>query len=822
MKPDSPISSLTGLSSLLEIALDAVVVMDAQGCIVEFNPAAETLFGYTHEEVLGRSLAETIVPAELRAAHVAGLKRYLTTGEGPVLGKRIEITALRRDGTTVDVELAINQLPGETIYFMAYLRDITERKRSALALQASENRLSTLITNLYAGVLLEDENRKIVLANQKFCELFNVPVAPELLIGQDCSQSAEQSKGFFAYPESFVTRVGEILALQEPVREEELPLADGRVLERDYLPIFFEDNYRGHLWVYRDITERKQTQKALQKEKELMAALSLASQQFLNNADLEGTFGGLLKSLLSLTKSDYGFLGEVLYTLEGKPYVKTHALTNISWNDETRKLWDTYAPNFEFKNLETLFGEVLTTEKPVLANDPASDPRSGGLPPGHPPLNHFLGLPIFRGSELVGIAGIANRPGGYDEATIAYLQPFLSACANIISAYRDDAARAEAVRMLSEANHFVSRINDTAPMLIYLYDLNQRRDLYANRSIAEMLNYSPETRASFVGRELASLMHPEDRRTLQREFRRLRSSDTDETLEFECRLQEASGAWRWYHSRYTIFQRNERGRPDQILGAAVDVTERKEAEEAMQSLTRELQRSNKALQEFASIASHDLKEPLRKIQAFGGRLKSKEALNLSPDGQEYLLRMLSAAERMQVLIDDLLAYSRVTSKAQPFVLANLNNIAYEVVSDLEARVLQSGGRVHLEPLPELEADSLQMRQLLQNLIGNALKFARPGVAPEVRVWAESAGRPGFTRILVRDNGIGFAAEYTERIFEVFERLHGHGTYEGTGMGLAISRRIVERHGGTIVATSTPGEGALFTIELPLFQKGASA
>ncbi|MBB6048729.1 PAS domain-containing sensor histidine kinase [Armatimonas rosea] len=822
MKPDSPLSSLTGLQTLLEIALDAVVVMDTQGKVVEFNPAAETLFGYTRAEILGQPLAETLVPHDLRDAHKAGLKRYLATGEAHVLGKRIEISALKRDGSLIDIELAIDRLPGETLYFMAYIRDITERKRSARALETSENRLATLVANLYAGVLLEDENRKVALTNQKFCDLFQVPVAPEQLIGQDCSQSGEQSKELFATPEQFVTRVGEILAAQEPVREEELRLADGRILERDYLPIFYEANYRGHLWVYRDITERKQTEKALQKEKELMAALSMASQQFLDNADLEGTFGGLLKSLLSLTKSDYGFLGEVLYTLDGKPYVKTHAITSVAWNDATQALSDTYTGSFEFRNLEAIFGEVLTTEKPVIANDPTNDPRCGSLPPNHPPLEHFLGLPVFRGTELVGIAGIANRPGGYDEATIAYLQPFLSACANIISAYRDDAARAEAVRMLSEANHFVSRINDTAPMLIYLYDLNQRRDLYANRSIAEMLNYSPETRASFVGRELASLMHPEDRRMLQREFRRLRSSTLDETLEFECRLQAASGAWRWYHSRYTVFQRNHHGRPDQILGAAVDVTERKEAEEALQSLTSELQRSNKALQEFASIASHDLKEPLRKIQAFGGRLKSKEAQNLSTDGQDYLARMLSAAERMQVLIDDLLAYSRVTSKAQPFVAVNLNNIAYDVVSDLEARVLQSGGRVRLEPLPELEADPLQMRQLLQNLIGNALKFARPGVAPEVVVWAESAGKPGFTKIFVSDNGIGFAPEYTERIFEVFERLHGHGTYEGTGMGLAISRRIVERHGGTIQATSTPGEGALFTIEIPLFQKGAGA
>lgn len=785
------------LSSFLEVALDAVVVMDGQGKLVEFNPAAEALFGYTRSEVLGRSLAETIVPETLREAHQAGLAHYLATGEAPVLGKRIEVPALRADGTQIEVELAITRLPGEAIFFVASLRDITGRKKSAQALLTSEGRLATLVANLYDGVLLEDAQRRIVLTNQTFCELFGIPVGPELLVGQDCSQSAEQSKTLFAEPERFVERVAQILAQQVPTRGEVLPMADGRVLERDYLPIFLAEEYQGHLWLYRDITERQRTQRALQREKELMAALSGASQQFLNSVDLPKTLGGLLQSLLSLTHSEYGALGEILCDAQGQTTVKLYTDTAESKQTE----------------LTVLFEQVIATREPVLVS---RDPKKNNEAP-----EHSLALPIFRGGELVGVAGIARQTSPYDQETIEYLTPFLATCANIISAYHDETARIEAVRLLSEANHFVSRINDTAPMLIYLYDLNLRRDLYANRSIAEMLHYSREARVAFAGRELASLMHPYDRRTLVREFRRLRTCKSDEALEFECRLQEADGTWRWYHSRYTVFQRDANGLPEQILGAAVDVTERKRAEEALQSLTNELQRSNKALQDFASIASHDLKEPLRKIQAFGGRLKTKEAANLSSDGQDYLARMLSAAERMQVLIEDLLAYSRVTSKAQPFVTVNLNNIAYEVLSDLEVRVLQSGGRVQLEPLPELQADALQMRQLFQNLIGNALKFARPETPPEVLVWAESPGRPGFTRLLFQDNGIGFAPEYAERIFDVFERLHGHGTYEGTGMGLAISRRIVERHGGTIHAVGTPGEGALFIVELPLYQKGGN-
>ncbi len=235
-----------------------------------------------------------------------------------------------------------------------------------------------------------------------------------------------------------------------------------------------------------------------------------------------------------------------------------------------------------------------------------------------------------------------------------------------------------------------------------------------------------------------------------------------------------------------------------------------------------LRRSNGELEQFASVASHDLQEPLRKIQAFGDRLRAKFADALGEQGCDYLERMQSSAARMRTLINDLLTFSRVTTKAQPFAPVDLAVVAREVVSDLEGRIQQTGGRVELGELPTVAADPLQMRQLLQNLIGNALKFHKPGEPPLVEVHGrtledtDANGAPGSLReITVRDNGIGFDEVYLDRIFEVFQRLHGRMDYEGTGMGLAISRRIVERHGGALTARSTPGQGAAFVVTLPL-------
>jgi PAS domain S-box-containing protein len=250
---------------------------------------------------------------------------------------------------------------------------------------------------------------------------------------------------------------------------------------------------------------------------------------------------------------------------------------------------------------------------------------------------------------------------------------------------------------------------------------------------------------------------------------------------------------------------------------ARDIRARKRAEEELRSALTRLEQSNRELEDFAYVASHDLQEPLRKIQAFGDLLRSRHAEALPEQARDYIERMQSAARRMQVLINDLLSFSRVTTKAQPFVRVDLGAVAREVAKDLEIRTHDSGGTLHVGPMPVIDADPLQMRQLLQNLAGNALKFHKPDVPPRVDVHGEIEN--GRCRITVTDNGIGFDDKYAERIFTMFERLHSREKYEGTGIGLAICRKIAERHGGEIRAQGVPGEGATFVVTLPARQNG---
>ncbi|TMQ51370.1 MAG: PAS domain S-box protein [Candidatus Eisenbacteria bacterium] len=295
---------------------------------------------------------------------------------------------------------------------------------------------------------------------------------------------------------------------------------------------------------------------------------------------------------------------------------------------------------------------------------------------------------------------------------------------------------------------------------------------------------------------------------------------------FDCRIVRPDGEVRWVHSRGRV-QTDDSGQAVRMLGTAQEITERRQAEDALRALSGRLQRSNLALRDFASVAAHELQEPLRKMQYFTER-NFGDCRGCPSEGSDALDRIRSAGRRMQNLIQDLLEIARLSRKPETVSLVNLGDVAREVVGDLESRIEGLDARVEIGPLPEIEADPTQMMQLLQNLLGNALKFHRSGVRPTIRVSSEylsseteaaprARARGPYCRIVVEDNGIGFEPAHAERIFGVFERLHGRGAYEGTGIGLSICRKVADLHGGRIRAEGCPGQGARFIVVLPTRQ-----
>lgn len=340
---------------------------------------------------------------------------------------------------------------------------------------------------------------------------------------------------------------------------------------------------------------------------------------------------------------------------------------------------------------------------------------------------------------------------------------------------------------------------------------------YVNKKFCAISKYSENELIGRTHSLINSQYHPKDF------FADMwRTISSGKVWEGEIRNRAKDGTHYWVHTSIVPFM-GDNGKPAKYVSVRYEITERKLAEEKLHIYAKKLEVSNRELQDFASVAAHDLQEPLRKIQTFSDRLKTKAKDTLPDEAVDYVNRIQSSAHRMHLLINDLLSYSRVTTKAQPFTAISLNSVISQVVSELEIRLEQSQGNVVWHELPMIEADPMQLHQLFLNLIGNALKFRRADVRPEVKIEAKiidpsPLGRAGKAcEITVEDNGIGFDEKYLDRIFTIFQRLHGRHEFEGTGIGLAICRKIVDRHGGTITAKSREGSGSKFIVTLPIKQ-----
>lgn len=470
--------------------------------------------------------------------------------------------------------------------------------------------------------------------------------------------------------------------------------------------------------------------------------------------------------------------------------------------------------------------------------------------------------PLVARGKVIGTMSLMTAESGrrYSESDIPYVEELAQSCALAIDnarLYADatrevrERQRAEAAlrdseeryRMLSEAttDYIFSyrRADDGRFELEWISDAFERITGWSKEDIMDRSAWGPA-------------IHPDDVELVTSFSNRLRQGERA-VQEHRMLRKDGSIAWLRIYGRPMFDE--ETGEVTGILGAGQDISARKSAEQALHELAESLERriedrtrdlatanerllneveersraedrlaranhalrtSNRELQDFAYVASHDLQEPLRKIQSFADLLRSDYGPRLDDQGKFYIQRMQSAASRMSDLIKGLLGYSRVRTQGLPFQTVDLREVVRDVLSDLEITISENRAAVSTQGLPTIEADPIQMRQLFQNLIGNALKFRDPSRPPIVRIKATEDESQCV--IEVSDNGIGFGPQYAERIFGPFQRLHGRAAYPGTGMGLAICRRIVERHGGTITATGALSEGATFTITLPLKQE----
>lgn len=472
----------------------------------------------------------------------------------------------RVEEKTAELSKSVERLKKEI-----YIRGMAEEE-----LRRSRERFRSLVETTNDWVWEVDENAVYTYSSPQVKEILGY--LPEEIIGKTPFD--------FMLPDE-AKRVGEIFssiaAVKKPFKSLENANLhkDGHqvILETSGAPCFeINGRFCGYRGIDRDITERKRVAEELLQSNNLLNALSRAQFQFISDTSPKIIFDGLLTNLLSLTKSEYGFIGEVFYNDAGEPYLKTHAITNIAWNEETRAFYENNAPaGMEFCNLKSLFGEVMTTGKPVISNNPSTDPRRCGIPEGHPPLNAFLGLPFYKGERMVGMVGIANRPEGYDEKLAEYLAPFLATCGGIIDAYRNDQGRKEAEDALRKREESLADAQRMAHLGNWEWDIIND-ELYWSDEVYRIFGLAPQEFGATYDAFLESV-HPDDRETVKKYVNEALYKKRPYGIDHRILLPD--GTERIVHEQAEVVY-DEAGKSMRMIGTVQDITESKRVEEQVQ------------------------------------------------------------------------------------------------------------------------------------------------------------------------------------------------------------------------------------------------
>lgn len=544
------------------------------------------------------------------------------------------------------------------------------------------------------------------------------------------------------------------------------------------------------------IVETEQAERTARRHRDILDAIRQAQTGFIEQVPVKVLFDDLLASLITLTDSEYGFIGEVLKDEKDQPYLRSYSLTDIAWDEDTRALYEQRAETgMEFRQLDNLFGHVILHGEAVISNSPQTDGRAGGLPPGHPALRSFLGVPFYHGREIVGMMGIANRADGYDQAMVEDLAPFLHTCANLIHAYRVHKRQAEAEQALQRERRQLQAILDNAAEGILTLD-EDGRVTSINRAVRHIFQLE---RTEILEIPFARLLAPACRQSFERymegvttggqsaeyiELTALQGDGTEFPLELGVTSIDLGGA----AIRIAVLR---------------DITERKKVE--------------RMKNDFIATVSHELRTPLTALQGALGLMRSKVVSELSPSASELLAIAENNSERLLELINDILDIERIEAgriqmDIHPLALKAQLQEALEMNRQLST---QYDVRMTLHDLEEdcyVNADASRFQQIMTNLLSNAVKFSAAGREVQVAVY------PGQhkIRVVVRDEGCGIPEQFKEHVFDKFSQ--GDNTdarqHAGSGLGLSISKALIEQMGGEIGFVSQEGKGSEFFIDLP--------
>lgn len=751
-----------------------IAILRGEDMMVEMvNQAYLEVVDRTEDQMLGYSLYVSLPEVEESVAPI--LTNVLKTGEA-YHGNEFEVSIIRHgikeQGYFNFVYQPLYENDKDITGIVVVVTEVTVQVRSRIALQNSELQFRNMVTqSQFSKAIFKGEDLTISIANEALLKIWRRSL-----------EEVQGKKLLDVFPELVDQKFPEILRqvyrTGETYRENEaVAYVDGpggrkrHYLDFQYAPMYeLDGKVSGILVSINDVTEKVDARQEISDAVERLSLategtrlaiwdLDLVTMQIIHSARLAQIFG----------YSDTAALSHLEFREHVHPYDREHIV-------------------------EVAFKKALATG------------------------TYFYEARIFQKSGILRWVRTQGKVYYNDEE-----QPV-----RMLGTMIDITEQKEAELALRTSEDKFRTLADSMPQFVWTGDEHGNLN-YFNASV---YNYSGLTSEELSDGGWLKIVHPEDRH--ENTVRWAKAIQRGDDFMIEHRFRRSDGEYRWQMSR-AIPQRDENGQIRMWVGTSTDIHDSKLFIDALElkvaQRTRqltvsndELIRTNMELAQFAYVASHDLQEPLRKIQTFASRIEETEVQNLSPRGKEYFQRMQASSIRMQQLITDLLAFSRANSVEKHYELADLNVVFGNIKEQLNELITQKGAIITCEELPVLNVIEYQFEQLFSNLIANALKFTKPGVSPVITITSGEISGASKTQldpetkycyISVADNGIGFESEYSERIFQVFQRLHNRTEYEGTGIGLAICKKIVENHHGVIEAVGVPGTGAVFTVYLPV-------
>jgi len=677
----------TAFSAYVKSAVDAVILIDDKGIIQLFNPAAEQMFGYRQDEVLGKNV-NVLMPNPYCQEHDAYLQHYAKTGEKRIIGIGREVMAQRKDSSQFPIDLAISEMEvGGKKYFNGAIRDISHLKQTEKEV-VEKNKLLDTLYNMQNKFIAEEDNKKV--------------------------------------------------------------------------------------------------------------------------------FGELLDEILLITNSEYGFIGEVKYSEDGKPYLKTKAITNISWDKESQKFYEEgVSTGLEFHDLDNLFGHTIKTGEAVLTNDPASHPSSKGIPKNHPALNSYLGVPLLSGDEMIGMVGIANRKEGYDATFATKMQAVFSTCSNFIEAARIEQSRKKVEAALLVSEERLRRSQHYANIGTWDWNI-ETGDLHWSERIAPLFGF-PAGNLDTTYDNFLNAVHPDDRELVLKAVDACVTKGEEYDIEHRCIWPDRSV--RWLSEKGDVL-RNEAGEAVRMLGVVQDITDKKEAELNLVTAKEEAERANKTKSEFLSSMSHELRTPMNAILGFAQLMEMDKSLT---DNQKQSVAEISkAGYHLLDLINEVLDLSKIEAGKLTITLESIDvkDVFADCMKLISPMAKKNDISISYNPSEckgySVLADRTRFKQVILNLLSNAIKYNKPNGNVTISCEATDCEH---LRVNINDTGHGISHKNQSSLFTAFNRLGiDASAIEGTGIGLVITKNLVELMSGKIDFDSVPGEGSNFWVELPLAKK----